>query len=264
MFSASLDDHDTTYDFDLATDSFPEDNIEAAIHVNDYLRLAAQLNKLSFDGFCDEYFSELADLIPAGTPMLEQTEQMSAYYELFRRHSGKVSRGIKILFERHTDPLRPIPPRSIYSFVNDRSFLRPEVEKLAELVSKQMQEGIPLVFQRQRPGHENVLNDAVEALLNSNRNRYLRECPTTPFSFSKVIPDHELNGGSRPLYIESKLLSKNTPPSKVTDQLIADLGKYCNGYTLFLLYDPDRRIPKDSDLKASVEDRWPCHVCIIR
>lgn len=264
MLAAGLDAHDTLYDYDLATDSFPTDNLEAAIHVNDYLRLAAQLNKLSFDGFCDEYFSELADLVPQGVTMAQETEHLNALHDLFRRHSNKVSQGIKLLFDRHVDPLKPIIPNSIYTFVNDRSFLRPEVEKLAELVGKQMQEGIPLIFQRQRPSHENVLNDAVEALLNDNRSRYLRECPTTPFSFSKVIPDHEINGGSRPLYIESKLLSRNTPPSKVTDQLISDLGKYCNGYTLFLLYDPERRIPKDSELKASVEIRWPCQVYIIR
>jgi len=264
MLAAGLEKYDTVYDFDFVRDSFPVDNLEAAIHVNDYLRIAAQLAEHSFESFQDEYLSELVDLVPADCNSTQEVEHLTNLYDLFQRHSSKVRKGINLLFAQHTDPLKPLLPNSIYSFLNERSFLRPEVEKLAEIVAQQMLIGIPLAFQRQRPDHENVLNDIVEALLNHNRTQYLRECPTTPFSFSKVIPDHEINGGSRPLYIESKLLSRNTPPSKVTDQLITDLGKYCNGYTLFLLYDPERRIPKDSELKASVEKRWPCLVCIVR
>ncbi len=77
MLAAGLEQYDTIYDFDLVQDSFPADNLEAAIHVNDYLRLAAQLNKLSFDSFCNEYFSELADLVPQGCTMAEETEKLN-------------------------------------------------------------------------------------------------------------------------------------------------------------------------------------------
>ena len=94
---------------------------------------------------------------------------------------------------------------------------------------------------------------------------YEREYPAVRFSFSTVVPDHSSKNADSDLFIEAKYIRRSTPPSKVTDQLAADIMKYPPGaYKLFVIYDPERRIKDDSGFKRDFEKRSNSTICIIR
>jgi hypothetical protein len=55
------------------------------------------------------------------------------------------------------------------------------------------------------------------------------------------------------------------PLSKASEGIAADLTKYpASSHTLFLVYDPHRRIADDAEFKRDFESRGRCTVTILR
>ena len=67
------------------------------------------------------------------------------------------------------------------------------------------------------------------------------------------------------LLFETKYIRENTPPSKATEGMAADLTKYPAGsHILFLVYDPHRKIADDRVFKRDFASKGKCTVTILR
>jgi hypothetical protein len=118
------------------------------------------------------------------------------------------------------------------------------------------------MFRVEQPVNENDLNAKLGALITSHH-ELISEHPSVPFACGRVIPDHtEVESG---LQVEAKFIRDGTPPSKASEGIAADLTKFPPGlHILFLVYDPDRRIPDDVMFKRDFESRGRCTVTILR
>ena len=77
------------------------------------------------------------------------------------------------------------------------------------------------------------------------------------------MPDH--GSDDLDLVVESKFIRGNTPPSRASEGMAADLTKYPKrAHILFLVYDPDHAIKDDMVFKNCFESRGGCTVLIFR
>lgn len=262
MYAAKLEQYDAVYDFDLATESFPIK--DAQTHVVDYMRHAHTFATTHFDEFYNDYLEPLSD-ITEYVPSCQVEEEVSKLYELYQRHSRAIERAYRRMSDKHESMFRPLLLNSIYEVVNGRRFQRDRAECLADDVAQMLSMAIPTALANTTPGHENALNDLIQALLKRDRESYEREYPAVRFSFATVVPDHSSTAADIDLFIEAKYLRKKMSPSGITDQIAADLMKYPEGaYKLFVIYDPERRIKDDTRFKRDFEQRNNCTICIIR
>ncbi|MBD2701855.1 7-cyano-7-deazaguanine synthase [Spirosoma sp. BT702] len=262
MYAAKLEKYDTVYDFDLATEAFPKK--DAQTHVIDYMRHAHTFATTHFDEFYNDYLDPLSDLIEF-IPNEHIEEEVTNLHQLYLRHAGAVERAYRRMVDMHDSIFKPPLANSIYEVVNARRFQRDRAECLAADIARMLNTTIPIALASITVGHENALNDQIQALLRRDSETYEREYPAVRFSFATVVPDHSSTSADADLFIEAKFLRKKTPPSVITDQIAADLMKYPDGaYKLFVIYDPERRIKEDNRFKRDFEIRSNCTICIIR
>ena len=262
MYAAKLEQHDAVYDFDLATEPFP--SRDAQTHVVDYMRHAHIFATTHFDEFYNDYLDPLSDLTEY-IPNCQVEEEVTKLHELYQRHSGAIERAYRRMSDKHDSVFRPPLLNSIYEVVNGRRFQRDRAECLAADIVQMLSIAIPIALASTTPGHENALNDQIQALLKRDQEAYEREYPAVRFSFATVVPDHSSTVADMDLFIEAKYIRKKMSPSGITDQIAADLMKYPDGaYKLFVIYDPERRIKDDNRFKRDFEQRANCTICVIR
>ncbi|WP_461152004.1 PD-(D/E)XK nuclease domain-containing protein [Spirosoma pulveris] len=262
MYAAKLEKYDTVYNFDLATESFPKR--DAKTHVIDYIRHANTFATTHFDQFYNDYLDPLSDLTEY-IPSSQVEEEVTKLHDLYQRHSMAVERAYRRMRDIHDSIFRPPLLNSIYEVVNDRRYQRDRAECLAADIAQMLSMAIPIALASITPGHENALNDQIQALLKRDQETYEREYPSVRFSFSTVVPDHSSTIADMDLFLEAKYLRKKMSPSGITDQIAADLMKYPDGaYKLFVIYDPERRIKDDTRFKRDFEQRSNCTICVIR
>jgi DpnII restriction endonuclease/queuosine biosynthesis protein QueC len=257
-FSSSVDDYEVIYDTDILKDSMKDD--EGYTHMCDFIATAHGFSEMSAVQFPFEMLNDLNDIVPY-LPGTINTEKIKKIYELTQRHSNQVLLALQKIRSKE-DLFKPKKKNSIYSFIDDRVFLKPQVERLIDRICEKTSAAIPIAFERQKPENENVLNDQLNALLKGEADDYKREFPAIKFSFAKTIPDHSFP--EYDLLIEAKLLKKDTSKASITNQLAADIIKYGNAHKLFFLYDPERKIVDETDFKKDFEKHSGCFIHIVR
>lgn len=257
-FSSSLEKYDVIYDTDILNDSMKSD--EGFTHLCDYITIAHGFSEMSAIQFPYDMLNELSDIVPF-LPGTSNTDKIQIIYELTQRHSNQVLLALQKIRSQE-NLFKPKREKTIYSFIDDRVFLRPPIEKLIERICEKLSIALPIAFERLKPLHENVLNDQLNALLIAEKEEYKREFPAIKFSFARTIPDHSFP--EHDLLIEAKLLKKKSSKAAITDQIGADMHKYGTAYKLFILYDPERKIVDETDFKKDFEKKPLCKICIIR
>ncbi|MDP9179062.1 MAG: 7-cyano-7-deazaguanine synthase, partial [Gemmatimonadota bacterium] len=196
---------------------------EARTTTVDYIRQAQRFANGNIDSFEAEYLSELP-AIADGLSSTDELEIVGRVWELMKEHGENVNLAIRRMRELHDDPFQPLPRRSLLGLLADREFLKPEVARAVESIVEIVRHAIPEMFRDHRPKDEPDLNRKIGALLRTHEPKLTSEHPTVPFARARVVPDHELD--SFRLLIESKYVRKNTPPSKASEGMAADLTKY--------------------------------------
>ena len=262
MYAAKLEKYDAVYDFDLATEAFPTK--DAQTHVVDYMRHAHTFATTHFGEFYNDYLDPLSDLTEY-IPNSRVEEEVTKLHQLYQRHSGAIERAYRRMVDKHNSIFKPPLPNSIYEVVDARRFQRDRSECLAADIAQMLSTTIPIALASVTLGHENALNDQIQALLKRDGDAYEREYPAVRFSFATVVPDHSSTSADTDLFIEAKYIRKKMAPSVITDQIASDLMKYPDGaYKLFVIYDPDRRVKDDARFKRDFEQRSNCTICVIR
>lgn len=258
VLSTGTEEYDAIYDTDILEDSIKDD--EGYTNLCDYIAMAKSFSEMSAIQFPYKMLNELNEMIDY-LPGEKNTDKIQMIYELTQKHSDYVLTALKYIRQKE-DIFKPKKKRTIYSFLDDRVFLRPPVERLIERICEKMKIAIPIAFERVKPTHENVLNDQINALLISEPTDYEREFPSIKFAFARTIPDHSFPEYN--LLLEAKLLKKGSSKAVFTNQIAADIFKYGDTHKLFFVYDPERRIVDDDDFKKSFKNQQNCFIQILR
>lgn len=253
-------DHHALYAKDIFSD--PVDNPEARTVALDYIRQAVRFYESGLDCFYSHNLSDLADItdyLPGDSTEWEKVERV---WHLTHAHAENVHEGLRRIRDQYDDLYQPLREGSLLHLLSRREHLKPELARLIDSITKILSTAVPEMFRNKRPSNEPDLNDKVGALLRTHQ-ELLSEHPVVSFACSKAIPDHSML--TAPLYIESKYIRNNTPPSKVTDGIASDLTKYPDDiHILFIVYDPDRALPNDAQFVHDIQLKGRCTVLILR
>jgi len=254
-------DHDGLYALDFAL--APRQG-EDRTTIVDYIRQGREFADSNVDHFEQKWINELADAVEFLPGAPGESEAVERIWSLCRRHGKAVQRALLAIRERYDDPYHPLPPGSLLDLLSAREYLKEPVERLVASVISRLRVAIPKMFSKgNRPKDEPDLNQKINALLDGYRDDLVSEHPTVSFAGAQVIPDHAFTNTD--LLIESKYIRGNTPPSKASDGIAADLTKYpVNAHILFVVYDPDGAITDQLRFREHFEAKGRCTVYIAR
>lgn len=230
----------------------------------DYIRQGREFADSNVDHFEQKWINELAAVVDFLPGMPSESEAVELVWSLCRRHGEAVQRALRTIRERYDDPYHALPPGSLLDLLSAREHLKEPVERLAASIISRLQVAIPKMFAKDsRPNNEPDLNQKINALLDGYRDDLVSEHPTVSFAGARVIPDHAFTNTD--LLIESKYIRGNTPPSKASDGIAADLTKYpANAHILFVVYDPESAITDHLQFCQDFEAKGRCTVYIAR
>ena len=263
IYSAGVidDDNRGSYSTDFITDSLKEP--EAKIVLIDYLRQATRFASISLDSFANEYARELVDIVDS-IEGANEDEKIDSLWKLCKRHGENVLAGIKLMRSKHDDPAKPPQKDSLLKFVDEREYLKSDLDRLTNSLKLMFVRSIPIMFRKNLPVDENDFNDKVDGIVNAEKDQFVREYPGIPFALTKAIPDHSLTDYR--LLIESKYPRERTRLSQITDEMAADLVKYPrSSKILFLVFDPYRTIHNNVKFSSDFEaNDTRCTVLVVR
>ena len=255
------------YDFvvdNICPDSKDKFGREERTLLIDYVRLAMQLREQNIDSFEDEWLDQLTDVVDVINTSTE-AEAIEKLHELFVRYGNQVKDGIvafqreyanKMLGEKHQ-------PNSLAEILSTQEYLELPAILLAERISDLLKKSIPLAFKTHLPLSEKDVQNHVEALLSSHREKFSREFPHVPFALGSTVPDFSQSVPC--VYIEVKYLRGKTTPSKASAGIAEDCTKYPeDAFLLFILYDPERQIKDDRAFADSFEQKRACLIRLVR
>lgn len=254
-------DYTGLYALDCITKSFT--TAEGRTSSIDYIRQAKKFARSNIDNFYNDNLTELANLhgwIPDSKSEMELVEKV---WQLCKRHGEEVQKGLLRMRELYDDPYEELEPECLLRLISNREYLKPEVNRLVDSITKIVKIAIPEMFRINPPIDEPDLNEKIRALLNTHYSDLRSEHPTVSFACARVIPDHLLLKSD--LLIESKYIRDGTSPAKVTEGIASDLTKYppkC--HILFLVLDKGHAIQSDFVFIHDIELWGRCTVCILR
>lgn len=247
--------------FDVIADDV--DDGEARTTLVDYVRQAISLSCNSVDRFEDEYLTELAELLDYIDVAPSDAEKVHKLWQLLQRHGTQVKRALARMRDLYDDLSRPVPRNSLLGIMSAREYLKPEPLRLADNIAEVITPALGDMFAREKPKNEPDLNTKLGALLRTHNESLQSEHPCASFACAQVIPDHLLPDAD--VLVEAKFIREKTSPSQATEGIAADLTKYPqDAFILFVVYDPQHRIPSDELFRGEIEARGRNRVLIVR
>ena len=92
---------------------------------------------MTIDQFYEKYFTELEDI----------NEDLEKIHSLVRKHNRDVLLGLSNIREEE-DLSSSVPHKSFYGIISEREYLKPEPLRMAEKLSEQFKQKIPIAFQK--------------------------------------------------------------------------------------------------------------------
>jgi hypothetical protein len=231
----------------------------------DYIRQARNFARANVDHFYSEWINDLAEVVDYLPGAPSESEAVEQVWNLCRRHGEAVRGALRTIRDRYDDVYQAVPAGSLLELIfSDREHLKEPVERLVDSITRRLQVAIPRMSAKDnRPKDEPDLNQKINALLDGYRDDLVSEHPAISFAGVRVIPDHAFTGAD--LLIESKYIRANTPPSKASDGIAADLIKYpAKAHILFVVYDPDGAIIDPRRFREDFAAKGRCTVFVVR
>lgn len=199
--------------------------------------------------------------MPFGENELDRVEDL---WKLYQTHGHCVRDALSAMRTEYDDVFTSKPKKgSLLSLISEREYLKEDTIRLADALEPVITQGVTEMFAKNRPKNENDLNEKVGALLRTHDSKFRSEYPTTYFACARVIVDHE--NISANILIEAKYIRNKTTPSVATEGIAADLTKYPkNKFIIFVVYDPNHKIPSDEVFRTEIEANGRNRVLIIR
>jgi hypothetical protein len=260
LYAADLQEYDAGYANDFIF-AFPDDNKEIKQRIYTTMYLARREEISTFDAFIKKYPSDIMDITEYWPNSSNADDSADEVYDLICRYGDSVLAAATKMRNKYDDLKKPINQDSLLGIIASRQYEQRPFSRRVEEIDAILNRVLPATFQREKPKNENDFNDKLEGLLKV-RGEFSREYPVLQFGLSAYKADHAQGD----LLIESKYIRKNTPPSKASEGIAADVTKIPDGYgILFVVYDPEHQIANDDVFIKSFEyKRNNCYVRIYR
>jgi hypothetical protein len=227
-----------------------------------YMRFANEINNMSEEEFEKIYGSLIYDVADA----LDGYNSISQLIDIHKRHAATVINVLEdqISVNRKLIASGELLPNSLLGFVIAGSHKRESTKVFSENICNILSKGIPTICKSKKPENERHLQEICSGLLNVARDDIHREFPFVFWSFSQL--KHDFSNENIGLFIELKYIKKSQPPSKITEQIAADLTKYDinSRHVLFIIYDPERVISDDEEFISGIHHYPTAYMKIIR
>lgn len=260
VYTQRVEDHDNPdlYKVNLATDEL---HGEAKTVFLDLIRQAMTNGSMGIDTFYTQLTSDLAQVVPH-IDEADETMAVEKVWRLFKRYREGIVAALRRLQSIHDDPATPVVPESAVALIHRRAYLKQPVEHMVDYLSERLRASIPIAFHREKPGHENTLNDHIQSVLAADGVKLEREYPAIRYAIAKAIPDHKV--AETELVIEAKYIRQSRSPSEITGEIAEDITKFEKvGHILFVVYDPYTRIADRATFKREIEDGHDCTVLVV-
>ena len=258
-------DHSGLYGVDFLKEGV---NAEGQTIIIDYFNFMNQFATMSLETFGEKFMNELTYILELVSP-LEQSTYADQLHKLFQRHAKMVSDAYYNMLKTVDRINSECVKDSIFDLIEHDKHLKSGIVLIADTITEKLSRLIPIVFASNKPKNERALNDYIHSVLVDNNYfglSYDREASTNKFMLSLPIADHAL--GCRDIFIEAKLINPQSVPSKFTEQIAADVTKYRENpttYLLFIVYDVGGKIPDPGQWIVDLERYGPdIKVCVIK
>lgn len=262
-FSKGLEsyDHRGLYTFDILSEKLDHEVKTVAI---DYIRQAIAFSQDSPDLFFNNYLYDLSQVVDYLPLEGDEFDRIEYLWELYKNHGNCVRNALSKMRTEYDDVFSTVPEKnSLLSLISEREYLKEDTVRLVEALEPVLTIGVTEMFAKNRPKNEPDLNEKVGALLRTHDKKFRSEYPTASFACAGVVPDHE--NIKTNVLIEAKYIRNKTTPSVATEGIAADLTKYPNNkYIIFVVYDPDHKIPSDEVFRSDIESKGRNRVLVIR
>ena len=231
--------------------------------VLDYVRQGRDFSTWNDDHFFAELATELSDVVDYLPDGGSEFERLRLVLDLCKRHGDQVALAMKRMRDEHDDPYSEVPSNSLLGLISDRKYIKDPVALLVERLCELINPAIGRMFGANPPKDEADLNTKIWALLSSHEIDLRREHPVVSFAGGHAVPDHGSDDSD--VVIEAKYLRGATSRTKVSDAMVADVGKYPKDrHILFVVYDPARMILDDQTFARDIESLGRCTVLVVR
>ena len=253
VLSANLaqEDPDEMYDVSLWTGA-REDTVDRTM-AESYVRTAAEIHNMANDS---EFFMRFPVVNALTREFPEPADQIARkVLDLHRRHASSVCDITAKAIESHAaEMLRgTIAPSSLVRIVAGGIKQTTNWKKFVSRVGDTLEKGLIKSFRSAPPQKESQVNDAIEAILGSYEEQFVREFPMFKWGVVGTKPDFSKDDDS--IFIESKLLKDSARIVAVTDALVADREKYLTQarHILFIVYQIGRVILDGENFCSPIE-----------
>ena len=258
---------DADPDEDYAEDVFTgrrKDRYEQGMGVQ-YVRHGFALAEMAPDQMAKDFNLEISRAYRyVDVPAREAAER---FLEMHRKHGESVQKVVVGKFQEKTHSyLRgDIEPTSLLAKVGGMEHQKTTWLLLTERIEHALALALPKICPPgQRPANEPRLQEICDGILSKENEELRREFPFVSWSFATAKPD--FSSREHNLWIEIKYVRDNTPPSKITNDIAADITKYGDNRAnvLYIIYDPEGRIKNKAEFSGDIEAHKGMKVAIIR
>lgn len=198
-----------------------------------------------------------------GVPARDAAESLLAMHQ---RHGANVEKVVTDKLRENLDTyLRGhLEPTSLLAKVAGMEHQKTTWVQLAERIENALALALPKMCPPDnRPANEKRLQELCDGILTKEDEDMRREFPFVTWSFATAKPDFSFLEHN--LWIEVKYVRSNTPPSKITDDIAADITKYGDNCVnvLYVVYDPEGRIADKREFASDIETHDGMRVAII-
>ncbi len=261
IYAAGLNDYDAEYAIDFIS-AFPNnDDNETKQRLYITLRLANLEDISTKDDFVRKHPDDVTSIVSYWQGSMNVDDKLDEIYDLVCRYGRSVIAAATAMRNKYDDLTRPINKNSLLGIISERRYMQTPFYNRVIEIDAILKRAIPDIFQREKPKNENDFNDKLHGLLNVH-SKFSREFPVLQFGLSSYRADQAQGD----LIVESKYIRGKTPPSVASEGIAADITKVPENYgILFVVYDPERRIPDDDAFIQAYEGkRKDCYVRVYR
>ncbi len=228
-----------------------------------YARHALELAKSSRENIAEKFNTEIGR---AARAFANPTKASLDLIQMHLRHGAAVQKVITECVSAHAMELveGSIDPTSLLGLVIERQHLATSWKRYSDRISSILERGLPAACASKRPENENQLQEICDGLLRAAEENLIREYPFLRWASRMTKPDFSNEKNS--VWVELKYIRSSTDVRKATEEIAADITKYSdnNRRSLFVIYDPDRRIVDETTFIFDIQRHDGNLVKIIR
>lgn len=251
ILAAGLEDHDPERDYVVNVFTGPrKPGYEQNMAVN-YARHALELFGMDGETIAARFNSEISRAIRHEH---DRRAAASAVVAMHQRHAADAWKVLNAQLRDHVGELSTgrLPDTSMLALIAGQRHRATIWERYVTRVGDILAKAIPIMCQTEKPKTEPRLQELCDGALAGHALELRREYPFLQWASVRTKPDWSAEPFC--LWVELKYVRTPADRVKVTEAIAADITKYGDSgrRTLFVIYDPERRLGDDAEVEADI------------